>query len=86
MTQQEALERVNREPRPSQTIHDLLSSPWIHLAAIAFSVGVAWTNLHAEFAQTKLELQAEISVMKTDIHTMRVLACRSYPHDSVCVP
>lgn len=52
--------------------------------AVAFSVGVAWANLHAELALSKLELQTEIAVMRSDLHTMKVLACRSYPNDSIC--
>lgn len=84
MTRRDALDRVNGDE--VSAFETVTRSPWIQLAVIAFGVGVAWSNLHAELAQTKLELRTEIAVMRTDLHTMRVLACRSYPHDSVCAP
>lgn len=82
MTHQHALDKVNGDGE--RTLRSLMSSPWIQLAVIAFGLGVSYANLHAEMAASKLELQVEISVMRSDLHTMKVLACRSYPNDSVC--
>lgn len=67
-------------------LKDLFDSGPIKVALIAFAIGVAWADLHAEIRDNKIEADARFAVMATDLHVLKVLACKSYPHDSVCAP
>lgn len=66
------------------SLRELFDSGPIRVALMAFCVGVAWADLHAEIRENKLETDARFAIMATDLHALKVLACRSYPNDSVC--
>lgn len=64
----------------------LLDSGPVRVALMAFLIGVAWANINAQVTQTKLEEDAQLAMIRTDIHAMKVLLCRDTPHDSMCSP
>jgi len=85
VTPHDALARINADPS-STALTELVRSPWIRVAITAFFIGVAWSDLHATIRENKMASDSRFAVMATDLHVLKVLACRSYPHDSVCTP
>ena len=64
----------------------VVESPWVKLAMTMFFIGVAWSDLKAGQREDQLRNDAKFAMMASDIHVLKVLACKSNPHDSVCTP
>ena len=75
---------MNDGPRMNDVLKQVADSPWVKFALIAFTIGVAWSDLHAQIRENKMEADARFAVMASDIHVLKVLACKSYPKDSEC--
>lgn len=84
MTPREALDRVNGAPPISDILSQLFDSGPIRIALTAFFIGMAWSDLHSEIRENKMESDTRFAVMASDLHALKVLACRAYPNDSVC--
>lgn len=68
---------------PVKHLSTIVTATW-KLVLMAFAIGMAWAQLSAQIHDNKLEADARFATMATDVHVLKVLACRQTPHDSVC--